>query len=169
MRESESRALPGLANPHQGKLWLGTEDSNLQPPDSESGAPPVELVPIKKEVVGVTGFEPAASWSRTRRATNCATPRGWCLCPDSNRDLSLRRALSYSVGRQGQDGMGGGSRSRASPATFRLHPTLPLSLSGRGRRAVGEPFVLSFQRGTCVSAVPRWYTRRELNPRPLGS
>ena len=26
-------------------------------------------------VVGVTGFEPTASWSRTKRATNCATPR----------------------------------------------------------------------------------------------
>ena len=25
--------------------------------------------------VGVTGFEPTASWSRTKRATNCATPR----------------------------------------------------------------------------------------------
>ena len=26
-------------------------------------------------MVGVTGFEPTASWSRTKRATNCATPR----------------------------------------------------------------------------------------------
>ena len=26
-------------------------------------------------MVGVTGFEPAASWSQTTRATNCATPR----------------------------------------------------------------------------------------------
>ena len=26
-------------------------------------------------VVGVTGFEPTTSWSRTKRATNCATPR----------------------------------------------------------------------------------------------
>ena len=26
-------------------------------------------------LVGVAGFEPAASWSRTKRATNCATPR----------------------------------------------------------------------------------------------
>ena len=26
-------------------------------------------------LVGVTGFEPTASWSRTKRATNCATPR----------------------------------------------------------------------------------------------
>ena len=25
--------------------------------------------------VGVTGFEPTASWSRTKRATSCATPR----------------------------------------------------------------------------------------------
>jgi hypothetical protein len=26
-------------------------------------------------LVGVTGLEPAASWSQTKRATNCATPR----------------------------------------------------------------------------------------------
>ena len=26
-------------------------------------------------MVGVTGLEPTTSWSRTRRATNCATPR----------------------------------------------------------------------------------------------
>ena len=26
-------------------------------------------------LVGVAGLEPAASWSRTMRATNCATPR----------------------------------------------------------------------------------------------
>ena len=26
-------------------------------------------------MVGATGFEPAASWSQTTRATNCATPR----------------------------------------------------------------------------------------------
>ena len=26
-------------------------------------------------LVGVTGFEPMTSWSRTKRATNCATPR----------------------------------------------------------------------------------------------
>ena len=26
-------------------------------------------------LVGVTGFEPTTSWSRTKRATNCATPR----------------------------------------------------------------------------------------------
>ena len=28
-------------------------------------------------LVEVTGLEPAASWSQTRRATNCATPRCW--------------------------------------------------------------------------------------------
>ena len=26
-------------------------------------------------LVGMTGFEPATSWSQTRRATNCATSR----------------------------------------------------------------------------------------------
>ena len=29
----------------------------------------------ESRVVEVTGFEPMASWSRTKRATNCATPR----------------------------------------------------------------------------------------------
>ena len=28
-------------------------------------------------MVGVAGFEPAVSWSRTMRATNCATPRSF--------------------------------------------------------------------------------------------
>ena len=31
------------------------------------------------DVVEVTGFEPMASWSRTKRATNCATPRNSVL------------------------------------------------------------------------------------------
>lgn len=29
----------------------------------------------KKYLVGMTGFEPATSWSQTRRATSCATSR----------------------------------------------------------------------------------------------
>ena len=29
-------------------------------------------------LVGVTGFEPTTSWSRTKRATSCATPRNIC-------------------------------------------------------------------------------------------
>ena len=35
--------------------------------------PPKKAVFLKK-VVRVTGFEPAASCSQSRRATNCATP-----------------------------------------------------------------------------------------------
>lgn len=31
-------------------------------------------------LVEVTGFEPAASWSQTTRATNCATPRYGFFC-----------------------------------------------------------------------------------------
>ncbi len=30
---------------------------------------------IRRFLVGVKGLEPPASWSQTRRATNCATPR----------------------------------------------------------------------------------------------
>ena len=33
-------------------------------------------------MVEVTGFEPMASWSRTKRATNCATPRNKYLIVD---------------------------------------------------------------------------------------
>ena len=33
---------------------------------------------VVRFLVEVTGFEPAASWSRTKRATICATPRFLC-------------------------------------------------------------------------------------------
>ena len=36
--------------------------------------PEREMAPGPCLVVGVTGFEPAASCSQSRRATNCATP-----------------------------------------------------------------------------------------------
>ena len=36
---------------------------------------PPEIVDFKRLLVGVTGFEPAASCSQSKRATNCATPR----------------------------------------------------------------------------------------------
>ncbi len=46
-------------------------------------------------LVGVTGFEPAASWSQTKRATNCATPRSGRIIPkysgEFNIYLTLRR------------------------------------------------------------------------------
>ena len=38
--------------------------------DKKDPQPKLEVL-----LVGVTGFEPTASWSRTKRATNCATPR----------------------------------------------------------------------------------------------
>ena len=54
-------------------------------------------------VVGVTGFEPTASWSRTKRATNCATPRkekpqqlGCCGVVGDER-IELPRAESESA------------------------------------------------------------------------
>ena len=37
------------------------------------------------KLVGVTGIEPATSWSQTTRAPICATPRHiWCVLRDSN-------------------------------------------------------------------------------------
>ena len=54
-------------------------------------------------MVGVTGFEPTASWSRTKRATNCATPRkekpqqlGCCGVVGDER-IELLRAESESA------------------------------------------------------------------------
>ena len=54
-------------------------------------------------LVGVTGFEPTASWSRTKRATNCATPRkekpqqlGCCGVVGDER-IELPRAESESA------------------------------------------------------------------------
>lgn len=58
---------------------------------------------ITKRMVGVTGFEPTASWSRTKRATNCATPRkekpqqlGCCGVVGDER-IELPRAESESA------------------------------------------------------------------------
>ena len=54
-------------------------------------------------MVGVTGLEPMASWSRTKRATNCATPRkekpqqlGCCGVVGDER-IELPRAESESA------------------------------------------------------------------------
>ena len=41
--------------------------------------------------VGMTGFEPATSWSQTRRATNCATSRWNTGDPALPRYYSKRR------------------------------------------------------------------------------
>ena len=43
-------------------------------------------------MVGVLGFEPRASASQTRRATNCATPRYWWAGEESNLH-ALRHSL----------------------------------------------------------------------------
>ena len=57
--------------------------------------PPKEAVFLGK-VVRVTGFEPAASCSQSRRATNCATPgysvylSGWPYSPKPMSELSAR-------------------------------------------------------------------------------
>ena len=59
------------------------------PPDCCSVPLVLQIPQIKKPtntkvlpdfLVGVAGFEPTASWSRTKRATNCATPRNIKLC-----------------------------------------------------------------------------------------
>ena len=51
-------------------LTLGPELVRKKPQE-------IKKAPLNKRgfLVEVTGFEPAASWSRTKRATNCATPR----------------------------------------------------------------------------------------------
>ena len=48
-------------------------------------------------LVGVTGFEPAASTSQMSRATNCATPRNIRYC------LSIKNQLYYYTINQAAD------------------------------------------------------------------
>ena len=73
--------------------------SNPRPSgDKKDPQPKLEVL-----LVGVTGFEPTASWSRTKRATNCATPRkekpqqlGCCGVVGDER-IELPRAESESA------------------------------------------------------------------------
>ena len=51
---------------YRGKKWSGLRGSNSLPPPWQGGALPDELKP---PMVGMTGFEPAASCSQSRRAT----------------------------------------------------------------------------------------------------
>ncbi len=63
-------------------MWLGATKNRT----FNAEKPPKEAVFLRK-VVRVTGFEPAASCSQSRRATNCATPgysvylSGWSYSP----------------------------------------------------------------------------------------
>ena len=73
--------------------------SNPRPSgDKKDPQPKLEVL-----LVGVTGFEPTASWSRTKRATTCATPRkekpqqpGCCGVVGDER-IELPRAESESA------------------------------------------------------------------------
>ena len=63
--------------------------SETQNPTYNAEKPPKKAV-FRGKVVRVTGFEPAASCSQSRRATNCATPgyfvilSGWSYSPKSS-------------------------------------------------------------------------------------
>ena len=48
-------------------------------------------------VVGVTGFEPMASWSRTKHATNCATPRSALLLYRTKMRLSSVNNCAFQI------------------------------------------------------------------------
>ena len=69
-------------------LWPQLEcgQSHIKNRTFNAGKPPKKAVFLRK-VVRVTGFEPAASCSQSRRATNCATPGyfvilfGWSYSP----------------------------------------------------------------------------------------
>ena len=50
-------------------------------------------------LVGMTGFEPATSWSQTTRATNCATSREHMVLYQKNIHLSIDKVQSYRKGR----------------------------------------------------------------------
>ena len=70
-------------NPMKSEDFMGflTRPLTLEPPRTRAFALDIrkslerEMAPGPCLVVEVTGFEPAASWSQTKRATNCATPR----------------------------------------------------------------------------------------------
>ena len=55
-------------------LLSNRRDSNPRPHAPKARILPTELLLVKK-IVGVQGLEPWTSWSQTRHATNCATPR----------------------------------------------------------------------------------------------
>ena len=48
-------------------------------------------------MVGVTGIEPATSWSQTTRAPICATPREHLVSLDKTFSLSQRQGLFYNI------------------------------------------------------------------------
>ena len=52
---------------------------------------------MDSSLVGVTGFEPTAFWTRTRRATNCATPR----THTKRKNRSSKNAAAILVGDDG--------------------------------------------------------------------
>jgi hypothetical protein len=53
------------------KKWSGRRGSNPRQPAWKAGTLPLSY----SRRVGVRGLEPRTSWSQTKRATNCATPR----------------------------------------------------------------------------------------------
>ena len=53
----------------------------------------------RTDTFGATGFEPATSWSRTKRATNCATPR--IYRPSQSHLNILARLVHRSLGEGG--------------------------------------------------------------------
>ena len=55
---------------------------------SENAKNPAEIDRFQPDLVGVSGFEPEASWSRTKRDTKLRhTPSAWILYEENN-DLS---------------------------------------------------------------------------------
>ena len=61
-------------------LWPNTQNS-IPPNSYQNKIKETQSLSFKPQMlVGVRGFEPRASWSRTKRATICATPRQIFCC-----------------------------------------------------------------------------------------
>ena len=57
-----------------------------------------EILISKPKMVGVTGFEPAASTSQMSRATNCATPRKYEILYEAVTLIGQKMIFSQSGG-----------------------------------------------------------------------
>ena len=70
-------------------VWSGRRDSNSRPSPWQGDTPPLSHSRIF-QIIGVTGFEPATSWSQTRRSSQ-AEPH-----PVSLSSISVYSVIRYS-------------------------------------------------------------------------
>ena len=134
-------------------VWSGLRGSNSLPPPWQGGALPDELKPL---MVGMTGFEPAASCSQSRRATELRYIPSWIyLQGTSGPKAPIKRAaaplaqLSRAAPRRGAAGpLCCASRApprcirrwrrSALPTELRYIPSYERRGGGQGSRPAGR-------------------------------